>query len=249
MQKIVPPTSLPCRPIVIAGPEQLWKLTSQPAGSPPTLVLIEADSLQDALRVCRQVRHAWSELPVIIILPDDRPSERTEALLSGADDCLSRPFDPGELQARMAALLRRASCPRPGSGSGAVFGRNTVDFAKWRVLRDGKPVPVSYKELLLLRYLIERSGTAVSREELLREVWNYRSTATRTVDVHVAGLRQKLEDDPRNPEHLLTIRGEGYLFRKVSEHVRKALHVEVPFNETGAPETRLLLQEGSSQRK
>jgi DNA-binding response OmpR family regulator len=124
-----------------------------------------------------------------------------------------------------------------------------VDFAKWRVLRDGKPVPVSYKELLLLRYLIEHSGTAVSREELLREVWDYRSTTTRTVDVHIAGLRQKLEDAPRNPEYLLTVRGEGYLFRNVSEHVRRSLHVEVAFNATAAPERRFLLQEGSSQRK
>jgi two-component system alkaline phosphatase synthesis response regulator PhoP len=248
MNKTVQPASFPCRPLVISGLEQLRKLVSQQAGAQAAVVLIDADSLQEALRICHQVRKAWPALPVLIILPHDRPRERTQALLSGADDCLSRPFDPCELQARMLALLRCTGWPRPGSGGSAVFGRNVVDFVKWRVLRDGKPVPASYKELLLLRYLIERSGTAVSRKELLREVWDYQSTATRTVDVHIAGLRQKLEDNPRTPEYLLTVRGKGYMFRNISSNVRKSLHGEIPFEETVSHETRLLLQEGSSKR-
>jgi two-component system alkaline phosphatase synthesis response regulator PhoP len=248
MNKTVQPASFPCRPLVITSLEQVRKLVPQQAGLPAAVVLIEADSLQDALRICHQVRKAWPDSLVLIILPDDRARARTQALLSGADDCLSKPFDPCELQARMVALLRRASCSRPAAGSIVAFGRNTVDFVRWRALRDGKPVPMSYKELLLLRYLIERSGTAVSRKELLREVWDYQSTATRTVDVHIAGLRQKLEDNPRTPEYLLTVRGEGYMFRNISSNVRKSLHGEIPFEETVSHETRLLLQEGSSKR-
>lgn len=160
-----------------------------------------------------------------------------------------KPCDPSELHARMLSLLRRASRSKLNRTGEATFGRNSVDFVKWRVLRDGKPIAVSSKEILLLRYLITHSGTIVSREELLREVWDYQTTTTRTVDVHIAGLRQKLEENPRDPQYLRTIRGEGYLFSTLPPNVRKALHHEASFDATASDAARLLLQESSSQTK
>lgn len=183
------------------------------------------------------------------IMPDGGAAERTQVLLNGADDCISKPCDPSELHARMLSLLRRASRSKLNRTGEATFGRNSVDFVKWRVLRDGKPIAVSSKEILLLRYLITHSGTIVSREELLREVWDYQTTTTRTVDVHIAGLRQKLEENPRDPQYLRTIRGEGYLFSTLPPNVRKALHHEASFDATASDAARLLLQESSSQTK
>lgn len=86
----------------------------------------------------------------------------------------------------------------------------TVDFIRGRLLRGGVTTPLTYKELQLLRYLIAHPDTVVSRQDLLSNVWGYRSTTTRTVDVHMAGLRRKLEDDPRSPRYIQTVRGAGY---------------------------------------
>jgi two-component system alkaline phosphatase synthesis response regulator PhoP len=88
-----------------------------------------------------------------------------------------------------------------------------VDLIKGKLSRRGQPVSIPAKEMELLRYLIARRGVTVSREELLREVWNYQSALTRTVDVHVAGLRQKVEENPEQPSHIVTVRGQGYRFR------------------------------------
>ncbi len=93
------------------------------------------------------------------------------------------------------------------------FGPVVVDLAKGRVMRNGELVGIPAKEMELLRYLIAHRGATVSRDELLREVWNYQSQLTRTVDVHIAGLRQKVEENPEQPNYILTVRGRGYLFR------------------------------------
>ncbi|MEZ5403720.1 MAG: winged helix-turn-helix domain-containing protein [Bryobacteraceae bacterium] len=102
---------------------------------------------------------------------------------------------------------------RPRLPADFAFGNIAVDFDRGRLTRDGTAVPVPLKELQLLRYLVARRGGVVTREELLREVWDYAAVTTRTVDVHVAGLRQKIEEHPRSPRFLLTVRGGGYMFR------------------------------------
>jgi len=131
-----------------------------------------------------------------------------------ADDYLTKPFDMLELTARIEVQLRRQTASRPGAGATRyTFGEIQVDFRKAEVTRAGQPVDVSAREFLLLKYLIEHREATLTRDELLNEVWGYHSMpSTRTVDVHVAWLRQKIEPNPRHPQYLLTVHGLGYKF-------------------------------------
>ncbi|MBL8234062.1 MAG: response regulator transcription factor [Bryobacterales bacterium] len=229
--------------VVVKGMDDLMALRS---ASSRDAVVIDTPDLDDALRLCHHARCRLPSTLLLIVTPHNDSSERTWALLHGADDCVSKPYDPCELDARILAGQRRACQSALTANIEFRFGRNVADFARWRVLRNGVPVNISYKELLLLRYLIAHSGCVIAREELLREVWDYQTTTTRTVDVHMAGLRQKLEDNPHAPEYLLTMRGAGYLFRAPSD-VRKALHPERAFPATPWNGPRLFLQESSSE--
>jgi two-component system alkaline phosphatase synthesis response regulator PhoP len=123
-----------------------------------------------------------------------------------------------ELLARIEAVLRRsiataAAAGQPAGGDSYRFGDVTIDFRKAEVVKDGAPVELSALEFKLLRYFIEHKGAVLSRDELLNEVWGYDAMpSTRTVDVHVAWLRQKLEDNPRHPQYITTVHGLGYKF-------------------------------------
>jgi two-component system, OmpR family, alkaline phosphatase synthesis response regulator PhoP len=139
--------------------------------------------------------------------------DKVVGLQLGADDYLTKPFDMMELLARVGALLRRAPKAASNNPLSYRFGQVQVNFKSGEVVRDGNPVALSAREFHLLRYLIDHRGAVVSREELLTEVWGYEAMPeTRTVDVHMAWLRQKLEPNPKHPEFILTLRGLGYKF-------------------------------------
>ncbi len=162
--------------------------------------------------VCRDLRQQGVGTPILMLTARGQTVDKVVGLKLGADDYLTKPFEMMELLARVEALLRRA--PAAAAPSTAhQFGSVQVDFRSAEVSRAGKPVTLSAREFQLLRYFIEHRGATVSREELLNEVWGYETTpSTRTVDVHVAWLRQKLEDNPKYPQWILTVHGLGYKF-------------------------------------
>ena len=138
--------------------------------------------------------------------------DKVRGLKLGADDYLTKPFDMLELLARVEAQLRRGA-PAGAEGARYGFGDVTLDVRKAEVTRGGRELDLSAREFLLLKYFLEHRGATLSREELLYEVWGYQSTpSTRTVDVHVAWLRQKIEPNPRQPQYILTVHGLGYKF-------------------------------------
>jgi len=163
--------------------------------------------------VCRDIRQKGVATPIIMLTARGQVVDRVLGLKLGADDYLTKPFDMLELTARIEVQLRRAAAAGPGAVPQYRFGDIGVDFRKAEVTRAGKPVEVSAREFLLLKYFIEHREAALSREELLNEVWGYHSMpSTRTVDVHVAWLRQKIEPNPRHPQYILTMHGTGYKF-------------------------------------
>jgi two-component system, OmpR family, alkaline phosphatase synthesis response regulator PhoP len=165
---------------------------------------------KSGLDVCRDLRQQGINTPIIMLTARDQMIDKILGLKLGADDYLTKPFEMMELLARVEAMLRRAATS-PKSGVIHQFGRVRVDIRRVDVTRSGKPVALAAREFQLLRYLLEHRGEVVSREQLLHDVWGYETTtSTRTVDVHVAWLRQKLEDNPSAPRWILTVHGLGY---------------------------------------
>jgi two-component system alkaline phosphatase synthesis response regulator PhoP len=162
--------------------------------------------------VCRSIRQRGIQTPILMLTARGQVVDRVVGLKLGADDYLVKPFDMAELLARIEALLRRAPAAAP-TPHGFRFGDVTIDFRRAEVTKAGQRVDLSAREFKLLRYFVEHRGATISRDELLNEVWGYNAMpSTRTVDVHVAWLRQKLETNSRHPEHLLTVHGLGYKF-------------------------------------
>jgi two-component system alkaline phosphatase synthesis response regulator PhoP len=181
---------------------------------PFDLVLLDADrSCSSGIEVCRELRARGIRTPIIILTGRNRVPDRILGLQLGADDYVVKPFDTGELLARIHAVLRRWRDLQQAVLAEYRFGSVFVDFLNGNVLRRGQPVNLSTKELRLLRHLIAHRRETQPRKDLLREVWGYLVETTRTLDVHIAALRQKLEDNPRKPRHILTVRREGYVFR------------------------------------
>jgi len=165
------------------------------------------------LDVCRELRQKGTDVPIIMLTAKSEEIDRVVGLEIGADDYVTKPFSLRELLARIRVRLRRQP-PRVNKGpTQYCFGDVKIDFEKFIAVRKGRPLDLTPREFDILRLLIQCRGEVVTRDRLLDEVWGYKAYPdTRTVDTHILKLRQKLEDDPANPRHILTIYGEGYKF-------------------------------------
>lgn len=169
---------------------------------------------KNGLDVCRDLRSQNIKTPILMLTARGQVVDKVVGLKLGADDYLTKPFEVLELLARIEALLRRVpSVTVNNSPDTYNFGDVRVDFRRAEVSREGNPIELSALEFKLLQYFIEHRGIALTRDELLDEVWGYDAMpTTRTVDVHIAWLRQKLEPNPRRPKFIATVHGLGYKF-------------------------------------
>ncbi len=179
------------------------------AVSPDLLILDVMLPRRSGLDVCRELRAAGNAVPIIMLTARGQEIDKVLGLRIGADDYVIKPFGFMELVARCEALLRRIGAQRtPGP---LRLGDVEVDFRRHEARRGERPVELSAREFRLLAFFAARRGEAVTRESLLDAVWEYRNApVTRTVDMHIAKLRKKIEPDPRAPRYLLTVHGLGY---------------------------------------
>lgn len=164
--------------------------------------------------VARDLRQKGITTPILMLTAKGETIDKVLGLKLGADDYLTKPFEMMELLARIEVLLRRSHERAPHQPNGEFrFGNIGVDFRRAEVTRDNSPLELSAMEFRLLQFFIENRGTVHSRDDLLDAVWGYDAMpTTRTVDVHIAWLRQKLEENPRHPQFIQTVHGMGYKF-------------------------------------
>ena len=179
---------------------------------PDAIILDVMLPKMSGLDVCREIRREGNTVPVIMLTARGQEIDKVLGLKLGADDYVTKPFGFLELMARVEAVIRRAT-GRTARVDAFEFGAVKADFKRGEVRRDGHLLELSARELRLLQYFIERRGEVVSREQLLDAVWDYDSAPlTRTVDMHVAKLRKKIEERPAQPRFLVTVHGQGYKF-------------------------------------
>ncbi|MEI8378440.1 MAG: response regulator transcription factor [bacterium] len=191
----------------------------------PELVILDVMMPKtDGYGVTREIRRT-SDIPIIILTALGDVSERITGLELGADDYVIKPFSPKELEARVKAVLRRTSNREVSAPVGKIAknvittGQIKIDTARRQVFRKNERIRLTGMEFSLLELLVNNSGQAYSRNEILQHVWAYppdHRIDTRVVDVHISRLRSKLEQDPTNPELILTARGIGYMFQRIS---------------------------------
>jgi two-component system response regulator RegX3 len=192
----------------------------QANGSTPDLVLLDIE-LPDGsgLDVCRELRRR-TEVPIIILTARGAEADRVAGLELGADDYIVKPFSAREVMARVRAVLRRTS-PGSGGSNGAeqiMIGDLSLDTARHEVRLAGESMELSRKEFELLRVLMEGAGSVITREALIEDVWDMNwFGSTKTLDVHISGLRRKLRDDPKEPRYIHTVRGVGFRFSGTDE--------------------------------
>ena len=163
--------------------------------------------------ICRKLRSQGVATPILILTARGEEADRVLGLDLGADDYVTKPFSIRELLARVRALLRRMQPAAASDAMKITFADVSIDFLRYEALKNGQAVELTRKEFGIIRFLSARAGVVVSRDELLNEVWGYDAyPTTRTVDNHIASLRAKLEPDPANPRHFLTVHGVGYKF-------------------------------------
>nr|YP_001019064.1 Ycf27 [Chlorokybus atmophyticus]ABM87971.1 regulatory component of sensory transduction system [Chlorokybus atmophyticus]WKT05633.1 Ycf27 [Chlorokybus atmophyticus] len=188
----------------------------------PQLVVLDVMMPKlDGYSVCQQLRRE-SDVPIIMLTALEDVADRITGLELGADDYIMKPFSPKELEARIRSVFRRSNrnsyVVKQNKDSSIInIGSLIIDKKRKQVFKDNKRLRLTGMEFSLLELLINRSGESVSRYEILKEVWEYGNDSyidTRVVDVHISRLRSKLEEDPANPDLILTVRGIGYLFQK-----------------------------------
>ncbi len=179
----------------------------------PDLVLLDIMMPKiDGLEVCRRVREAGFRFPILMLTAKSQEIDIVRGLEAGADDYVVKPFSIRELLARVKAALRRTEA---GKGLSRVMriGESTVDLVKGKVERGGEGFTLGHFELEILKMLIEHSETAVDRNKILEVIWGLEGfPANRTVDNHIVSLRRKIEPDPKQPRHIITVHSIGYKF-------------------------------------
>jgi len=179
--------------------------------SPDLLILDVMMPKKDGLQTCKELRNKGISTPLILLTARSAEVDKVLGLELGADDYLAKPFGMRELVARVKALLRRTQSS--AEVDKIEFDDVVVDFKAYKTERAEQPIELSAREYRLLRYLVAKNGSVVSRDELLDEVWGYNSyPSTRTVDNHIARLRQKIERDVTQPQRIITVHGVGYKF-------------------------------------
>lgn len=196
------------------GPSAITTLASQPIDIMLLDVMLPGKS---GVEVTRELRAEKNRIPIIMLTALDEEVDKILGLEIGADDYVTKPFSPREVIARVRAVLRRFDVTTPENKSEnktKQFGNIKIDFDKMVVQRDGEVIKLTPKEYELLAYMAEREGRVLSRETILHGVWGYEFTGpdTRMVDMHLSHLRDKIENDPKHPAHLKTVRGFGYRF-------------------------------------
>jgi DNA-binding response OmpR family regulator len=182
-------------------------------GKKPDLVILDLMlPRMSGYELCRKVRKEGNAIPILMLTARGEEVDRVLGLDLGADDYVTKPFSVPELLARIRAIIRRVQQDKSGDLPDALhFGEISIDFKCFEARKGGKVLNMSPKEFGVLRVLAARAGEVVTRDELLDAVWGYdQYPTTRTVDNHIALLRTKLEDDPSNPRHLITVHGVGY---------------------------------------
>lgn len=179
----------------------------------PTLIILDIMMpKKSGLDVCKELRAKGHTMPVILLTARSQEIDKVVGLEIGADDYVTKPFSIRELLARVKAVLRRIE----GRGQAVEqyqFGNISLDFKLHQALKNGRPLDLSTKEFELLKYFVQHRGETVSRDRLLEDVWGYdQFPTTRTVDNHVAKVRQKIEEKSAEPRYIITIHGVGYKF-------------------------------------
>jgi OmpR family response regulator RpaB len=190
----------------------------------PNLIILDIMMPKlDGYGVCQEIRKD-SDIPIIMLTALGDVADRITGLELGADDYVVKPFSPKELEARIKAILRRVdkmSVHNTSMASGIIsMGGIKIDTNRRQVYKQNEKIRLTGMEFSLLELLMSKSGDAFSRASILQEVWGYtpeRHVDTRVVDVHISRLRSKLEEDPSNPDLILTARGTGYLFQKITD--------------------------------
>ena len=179
---------------------------------PDLIVLDLLLPVMDGLEVCRALRREMAT-PILMLTAKTEEIDKVVGLELGADDYVTKPFGMRELLARVRALLRRAEAAPPAETEVLVAGDLRVDLRRMEASKDGRTLALKPKELDLLAFFLRNRGRAFTRDQLLNQVWGYDFMGdTRTVDVHIRWLRQKIEDTPARPSSLITVRGVGYRF-------------------------------------